>query len=467
MKMNLFMNVKVLLFTVFTLFYAAYCAYGATVEGNTQNASQGDTVVLTFSFASSTSTDKVSSINFDLNYDASNFTLNDVEIGAAASSSSKVISRNTISAGVERIIVYGINNTEISNGELVQANFTIKGGASDGSSAVTITELVAASPTAANIPVTISNAEIVVDSSAPSVVITSPSDDEYLNSDSVQVSGTLDDASITTVDINGNAVNVTAGEFSGTVSVDEGSQTITVVAIDGAGNEGSTSVTVNIDLSDPVITITSPSEGDLIGDESVNVSGTVDDATVTTVNIGGTSYNVTNGNFSGSVSVAEGSTTISVSATDAAGNSNSSSVEITVDITGPTITVSDPNEGESFATQTISISGSVDDVAISEIDINGETVVVSDGDFSKSLTVDEGNISITLTAVDAAGNSSTKTVNIVVAMGDINKDGEIDELDMNLVKNQVLGIDIVSLGGDVNTDGSVNIVDLQAVINKL
>lgn len=49
--------------------------------------------------------------------------------------------------------------------------------------------------------------------------------------------------------------------------------------------------------------------------------------------------------------------------------------------------------------------------------------------------------------------------------GDINRDGKVDAVDVQLVINAVLDIDIEGLDADVNDDGEVNAVDVQLVIN--
>ena len=49
--------------------------------------------------------------------------------------------------------------------------------------------------------------------------------------------------------------------------------------------------------------------------------------------------------------------------------------------------------------------------------------------------------------------------------GDINGDGDVDAVDVQLVINAALDIDIEGLDADVNDDGDVNAVDVQLVIN--
>ena len=48
---------------------------------------------------------------------------------------------------------------------------------------------------------------------------------------------------------------------------------------------------------------------------------------------------------------------------------------------------------------------------------------------------------------------------------DINGDGVVNAIDVQLVINAALGLDIGGLDADVNGDGTVNAIDVQLVIN--
>ena len=48
--------------------------------------------------------------------------------------------------------------------------------------------------------------------------------------------------------------------------------------------------------------------------------------------------------------------------------------------------------------------------------------------------------------------------------GDINDDGSVNAIDVQLVINGALGID-TGVDGDINSDGNVNAVDIQLAIN--
>jgi hypothetical protein len=86
-----------------------------------------------------------------------------------------------------------------------------------------------------------------LDTTAPSVAITSPADDSSTGSSSITVSGTASDATsgLAEVKVNGTAVTVSSGGWSTSVSLSCGSNLITADAKDNAGNTNSASINVN------------------------------------------------------------------------------------------------------------------------------------------------------------------------------------------------------------------------------
>jgi len=52
-------------------------------------------------------------------------------------------------------------------------------------------------------------------------------------------------------------------------------------------------------------------------------------------------------------------------------------------------------------------------------------------------------------------------------LGDVNEDGSVNAVDVQLVINAVLGINIGALDPDINNDDATNAVDVQLVINAV
>lgn len=439
--------------------------FAASISIENKTVKPNDSVTIDFIF--DTEGDTLSAINCDLIYPSSDLQLDSIDLGVSASEALKLLATHSSADGIEKIVIYGLNDTAISSGVLLQACFTVKNDANEGAKNLSLTNVVGASPGATAVSVSAESGSIVVDTTAPVLTVTTPEEGAVLATDVVTVAGTVDDVAIAAVYINETSVAVSSGAFSYEITLPEGDQTIEVVATDGAGNSSSDARIVTIDLTAPIVEILEPVDGDTLGTGTVIVSGTVDDVTIETVSINGTTVGVTDGTFSDSITVPEGTQTITVSATDAAGNEGVSSLDVVIDSVAPVVTITSPADGDCFGSRLVLISGLVDDIEIMQVDIDGETVDVIDGSFSTTMTLDEGHNVITVTAIDAAGNEGVHTIEVSILLGDVNEDGIIDTSDIGIIRQQILAEVGQSLTADVNSDGTVNVLDLQSVINKL
>jgi RHS repeat-associated protein len=116
-------------------------------------------------------------------------------------------------------------------------------------------------------------------------------------------------------------------------------QVITGTVTDTNGDTNTVKVTLNIDLTPPVLTIASPANGATLTSSPASVSGTVSDALsgVASVTCNGAVATVSSGSYTCTVALTAGANTISVQATDEAGNSSAQSVSVTYSA-GPGIT---------------------------------------------------------------------------------------------------------------------------------
>ena len=107
-----------------------------------------------------------------------------------------------------------------------------------------------------------SSVSFKIDTVAPTLNVTSPTDNFVTNQASITVEGTTNDAtsSPVTVTINDEPVTVQSnGSFSKQITLSEGENTITVVATDGAGKSTTVTRHVTLDTGGPVfksVTIT-------------------------------------------------------------------------------------------------------------------------------------------------------------------------------------------------------------------
>lgn len=105
---------------------------------------------------------------------------------------------------------------------------------------------------------------------------------------------------------------------------------------------------VGVDNDPPIISITSPANGATVSTSSVSVTGTVTDALsgVASATCNGATATIQGSSFSCSITVTSGANTITVSATDNAGNTSSASESVTFsNAAAPTITSFVPTSG--------------------------------------------------------------------------------------------------------------------------
>ena len=202
-----------------------------------------------------------------------------------------------------------------------------------------------------------------------------------------------------------------------------------------ATNTAGTSVTKTANLTvketvKPVITISSPSNGAYIASNQPNIVFTVTDETngsgvkidSLSVKIDGraitsgiTKTAITNG-YSVTVTpstLSDGSHTVTINCADNDGNSaTEKSTTFTVDTVPPVLNVTSPDAGLITNKSTVVVAGTTNDATSSPVTltVNGNTVSVgSDGSFSTTVTLSEGENIITIEAVDQAGKVSTVT----------------------------------------------------------
>jgi len=162
-----------------------------------------------------------------------------------------------------------------------------------------------------------------LDTTPPVLTVTAPTAGSRVLTNVVHVAGATEADAAVTVD--GNSAPVASGgDFSVDIVLPDGSHTITVVATDPAGNQAQLTRTIDVgaapDTTAPVVTVTSPSDGASVDQASVVVSGTVDDVSSTVRENGVDVHPVADGSWSVTIALVAGSNTITVTATDAAGN---------------------------------------------------------------------------------------------------------------------------------------------------
>jgi hypothetical protein len=267
---------------------------------------------------------------------------------------------------------------------------------------------------------------VTKNSSIPTLSLSVLSDGSYTNIATLNVSGSASDTvGIKSVTINGQPVTVnTNGSFSTALTLQPGANVITVIATNNSGIQKSDTRTITYDPNAPVLTVSAPADNSSTTQSFITLTGTVNETSkVTVADNNGTPQTATmNGNnFSATVYLVPGINTISITATDLAGNIASAKRTVTYDSGSGklTLAVTYPNQDITTSKSSLVLKGSVAD-SLSKVTVkvtmNGHTYTphVDDGAFAQKLTFDKAKLyTIIVTATDATGNISTVTRNVI------------------------------------------------------
>ncbi|HBV1595746.1 TPA: Ig-like domain-containing protein [Escherichia coli] len=302
-----------------------------------------------------------------------------------------------------------------------------------------------------------------VDSSAPTIIINTVASDNIVNASEadagVTVSGstTAEAGQIVTVTLNSPTVQT----YQATVQADgswsinipaadlealtDGSHTLTATVNDKAGNPASTTHNLAVDLTVPVLTINTIAGDDIINaaehGQALVISGSStggEAGDVVTVTLNSKTYTTTldaSGNWSVGVPAADvtalgsGPQTVMATVTDAAGNSDSETHTVTVNLTAPTIGINTIATDDIInATEKgadLQISGTSNQPAGTTITVtlNGQNyTATTDASGNWSATVPasavgalgEASYTVTANVTDSAGNSNSASHNVQV-----------------------------------------------------
>ncbi|MEO8379456.1 MAG: Ig-like domain-containing protein [Acidobacteriota bacterium] len=255
-----------------------------------------------------------------------------------------------------------------------------------------------------------------VDAIKPVVQVTSPAAGSWHSGGSLQVAGTVQDVSPLNLDVNGVTTMASGGSFSATIPTHEGSLLIRAMATDAAGNIGTAEVTVNVDSNPPLITVTSPLPGLVTAQSSFTLTGTVADTSTVTFLLDGAPLALSGDTFSTIVSLdSDGKKSVTLTATDQAGNSSSKTVEVTRDTAAPQIVVVSPLSGAVVGAVPVVLSGTVQDATTTTVTVDGAAATVTGDAWQVSLSdLTEGTATFSIVATDAAGNATPLSHTITV-----------------------------------------------------
>ncbi|EMM5418262.1 Ig-like domain-containing protein [Citrobacter amalonaticus] len=354
-------------------------------------------------------------------------------INAAEQGADLVLSGTTTNVEAGQLVTLTLNGQTYTAQVQANGEWTLTvpsadlSGLSDGSARVEVSVSNAAGNSAS------ATHDYSVDTTAPVITISTIAADDILNASEAQadlvITGTTTAPAgqTVTVTINGNSYTALVqanGSWSVTVPAAEAgaltSGNVTASVADAAGNTGSASHALTVDTTSPVVTINTVAADDIINraehDQTQIISGSASGAAAgdaVTVTVNGKNYTTVvdaAGNWSVGVPAADisalndGTTTIAVTVTNAAGNSGSATHDVTVDTAAPSVTV-----GSVTADDVINAAEQGADLVLSGTTTNveaGQTVTVMFNGRPYTATVDNnGEWTLTVPSADLSGLS--------------------------------------------------------------
>ncbi len=283
---------------------------------------------------------------------------------------------------------------------------------------------------------------VTVDNTPPTASITAPTGTYIHSTVSIDISASDNfEVSTITLYIDGNEVDswtVNSASASETYSWDttqvaDGSHTVEVTVVDGAGNTYTTSKTYYVDNTPPTISVSSPSNNAWYRG-TVTISATSSDtgSGVASMSIAISTLGTVQTSSSTSISyswdttqVSDGTYYIWVNATDNVGNMASTKITIYIDNTPPSVRITQPSNG-AYVTGTITIEVSASDSGsgMAKVVYYYDSVT-SSNEIGSSTTspysvswdtssVSDGTHTIYAVAYDKAGNSKQTSITITI-----------------------------------------------------
>jgi hypothetical protein len=314
-----------------------------------------------------------------------------------------------------------------------QGNFTLAGVTLvEGTSSFTAT----ATDAAGNESLPSAPLSIVLDTKAPVISVSSPTENAFFRAPQTSVKGSMDEA-VASLTINGQPAALNNLDFDQPLTLTPGLNSITLVATDLAGNSATKTVLVTLDSTPPVVTITAPISGGITKNAQVTVTGTISKpnttATITSTSLStgnGTPVTVTGQAFSFTYTLSEGDNSLSIEATDRAGNKGSAAVTATLDTQPPLLSFQAPAEAAAGSNVALTVNAS-DNRQLTLVELKADGVPIWSGGnapviteavpYRLSPTLNTGaELLFQVRGIDTAGNEATATATIRItqaAMG--------------------------------------------------
>jgi hypothetical protein len=305
----------------------------------------------------------------------------------------------------------------------------------------------------------------LTDTVPPDLRVEQPIDGQHFNYSMVTISGTasdpesglLNNAVILNIDNKGFVpVEVVDGRWSYTKPLGDGVHIVRIQASDIVDNMVRETLSFTVDTSAPGLQIFTPIDGSATNQRTITVTGISEPGAILTVN--GLPAELEGRLFNKAISLETGPNLITVSASDAAGNTRTVLVHVSLDLTPPLLDIKEPRAGSSVNLNPISVLGNTEPGAI--VKVNGAKVVLVESSFESLVDLSEGVNTISVSATDAAGNVNSVTFPLYLdtVLPDVNLFTPRDELWTN--QSRVLVSGATEAGTVVTINGqNVNVLN--------
>jgi len=271
-----------------------------------------------------------------------------------------------------------------------------------------------------------------LDTIPPQINITNPTEGKAVNTPTLSVTGSIIDQNkdTVTVEVNNGSpqpLTLVGSNFSGTVTLNPGPNTLAFNAVDKAGNSTRVTLSVTLDTDTPAVAITSPISGAILsGTATITVESTDGTSGIGSVALfvdGQLQTTLTQPPFNFTLDTSmltSGLHTITVRATDRAGNQAEASVSVTIDNTAPLVAITAPLSGavvSGLITVSVQANDAISGMASVSLYVDGQlqaTLTQPPFNFPlNTLLFSSGSHTLTARGVDNSGNQAEASILLV------------------------------------------------------